>query len=149
MRFYVDGAEVELDTHAVEVVQLSDRLMVRTAEGSFSALAVRHGDSTYVSFKGRQYRIDERNPTKRIGLQASSGEIRAPMPGQIVAIRRQTGDNVAKGDTILVLEAMKTQQPFAAPFDGIVSKILVSQGEQVGDGSLLAVVEPVEASVER
>lgn len=62
------------------------------------------------------------------------------MPGQIVDILAAEGDTVTKGDKILVLEAMKTQQAFTAPFDGIVQKIAVQKGDQVGDGDLLALV---------
>jgi biotin carboxyl carrier protein len=51
---------------------------------------------------------------------------------------------VEKGDKILVLEAMKTQQAFTAPFAGVVRRIEVEKGSQVSDGELLAVVEPAE-----
>ena len=65
------------------------------------------------------------------------------MPGQIVDVRCKQGDTVAKGATILILEAMKTQQPFVAPFDGTVSELGVEVGAQVTEGQLLArVVAP-------
>lgn len=68
--------------------------------------------------------------------------MRAPMPGQIVDVLVERGANVTKGEKILVLEAMKTQQPFTAPFDGVVEKLDVTKGQQVAEGAVLAVVKP-------
>jgi biotin carboxyl carrier protein len=65
------------------------------------------------------------------------------MPGQIVDVRVSEGDVVEEATTLLVLEAMKTQQPFVAPYNGRVSRLLVKTGDQVADGALLALVEPL------
>jgi 3-methylcrotonyl-CoA carboxylase alpha subunit len=51
------------------------------------------------------------------------------------------GDKVTKGQKLIVLEAMKTQQPFNAPFDGTVKALNAVKGAQVNDGELLVVVE--------
>jgi len=142
MKRFVNGDEVEFDEKAAEVVALADRLMVRTAEGAFSAVAVQDGDAVLVSYKGAQYRIDRKAAGGRASSGASSGELRAPMPGLIVDVRVAEGDSVKKGDTLLVLEAMKTQQPFVAPFDGVVKSLGAVKGDQVTDGMLLAKVEP-------
>jgi biotin carboxyl carrier protein len=62
------------------------------------------------------------------------------MPGQIVDVRTQIGETVKKGQVLLVLEAMKTQQPFAAPFDGCVETLTVSVGQLVQEGAVLVKV---------
>jgi acetyl/propionyl-CoA carboxylase alpha subunit len=144
MKRFVNGDEVELSEERFEVVRLDDRLLVRTPEGTFSAVVVRQGDAILVSFKGRQYRVEQKSAARRGGGAAASGELRAPMPGQIVDVRVVEGQTVAKGDTLVVLEAMKTQQPFAAPFDGTVKSLPVKIGDQVADGAVLAVVAPQE-----
>jgi len=141
MKRFVDGDEIELDPSAAETVDLGDRIGVRTANGLETAIALRQGGATYVSFRGRQYKVERKGARTRSGA-AASGELRAPMPGQIVDVRAAVGDTVAKGTVLVVLEAMKTQQPFAAPFDGNVSELPVAKGQQVGDGQLLAKVEP-------
>ena len=140
MKRFVNGDEVELQDDGAEITRLGDRLYVRTPEGTFTAVAVRVGDVTHVSYKGRQFQVEERQNRARVSSHVGSGELRAPMPGLIVDVRRQVGDAIKKGETILVLEAMKTQQPFNAPFDGTVTQISVSKGDQVTDGSVLAVV---------
>ncbi len=141
MKRFVNGDEAELLPHAFHVHLVGDRWMVRTPEGSFSAFLVRQNSTSWVSFKGHQYRVEQRQARRQSAGHIGTGELHAMMPGQIVDVRLAEGDFVKKGDTILVLEAMKTQQGFAAPFDGQVTKICVGKGDQVKDGALLAVVE--------
>lgn len=140
MKYFLNGELVEF-TELFDVSKLPDRLQVRTSEGSFSALAVRDGDAILVSYKGNQYRLETRQSRTRSG-GTKSGEYRAPMPGMIVDVLVAEGDAVVAGQKILVLEAMKTQQPFNAPFDGVVSKLSAVRGVQVSGDELLAVVEP-------
>jgi biotin carboxyl carrier protein len=56
----------------------------------------------------------------------------------------KVGDRVSAGDTLVVLEAMKMEHPMRATEDGVVTEVLVAQGEQVEAGTLLLVVEPAE-----
>ncbi len=140
MKRFVNGEEVELHEEAV-VTRLSDRLIVHTSEGAFSAVAVRQGDAVLISYKGHQYKLEKKQARARHHGAASSGELRAPMPGLIVDVRVKVGDPVERGDTILVLEAMKTQQPFTAAFNGIVKELNIAAGDQVKDGQLLALIE--------
>lgn len=143
MKYLVDGRECELaQTDGVEVVRRSDRLLVKTADGESSALAVRRGDTVYVSYRARTYRI-ERARRRRGGASGEqSGEATAPMPGQIVEVLAKEGDVVQEGDRLLVLEAMKMQQPIVAPTAGTVTSISVAQGDQVAAGEVLAIIEP-------
>jgi biotin carboxyl carrier protein len=142
VRLYVEGEELPVESAPAEVTRLADRLLVRTPEGAFSAVAVRQGDAVLVSYKGAQYRLERTVPRAKAGGAAASGEIRAPMPGAIVDVLVEEGQEVTKGQRLLVLEAMKTQQPFTAPFDGVVRRLPVGKGDQVVDGALLALVEP-------
>ena len=141
MKYFINGEVVELED-SFDVARMPDRLQVHTAEGSFSALAVCDGDAVLISFKGNQYRLETKQPRVRSGGVAKSGEFRAPMPGQIVDVLVSEGETVVSGQKILVLEAMKTQQPFNAPFDGVVTKLTATKGSQVTGDELLAVVEP-------
>jgi 3-methylcrotonyl-CoA carboxylase alpha subunit len=138
MKRLVDGEEVEFSDLTVSVSHLSDRLLVHTPGGVFSALVIRKGDTAYVSYRGRQYRVERPGARRSTSGTNESGELRAPMPGTIVQVNVREGDAVEKGMTILVLEAMKTQQPFVAPFNGIVEKLPFGVGESVSEGSLLA-----------
>ncbi len=64
-------------------------------------------------------------------------ELKAPMPGLIVDIRVQPGQAVQKGDSLLVLEAMKMENILKAPADGIIESIKVALRANVTKGQVL------------
>jgi len=141
MKRFVNGSEVELESpEGTEVSVLSDRLAVRSATGMDTAVAVRTGDSIQVSFRGHIFLIEKARTRGKAHGAASSGEIRAPMPGLIVDVFVREGQAVSLGDKLLVLEAMKTHQAFSAPFDGEVAKLAATKGAQVADGDLLVLI---------
>lgn len=142
MKRFVNGVEVDLPEGAGEVTRSGDRLVARSVDGAHSAVAVRQGEATLVSYRGRVYRIERSLPRARSSRAGESGEIFAPMPGAIADVLVDKGDAVENGQKLLVLEAMKTQQPFSAPFAGRVAELLVNPGDQVTEGQLLAKVEP-------
>ena len=67
----------------------------------------------------------------------SAGEVRAPMPGTIVSVAVQPGDQVAVGQDLCILDAMKMNNRIRAPRSGTVAKIHVTAGQQVQHGDLL------------
>jgi len=71
----------------------------------------------------------------------ATGALTAPMPGRIVAVQVKAGARVAKGASLVVLEAMKMEHALTAPFDGVVTEVPVKAGQQVAEGALLARVE--------
>ena len=64
---------------------------------------------------------------------AESGEfiLKAPMPGLVVAVPVGEGQEVKKGQVILILESMKMQNELKAPRDGVIQRIKVKAGESV------------------
>jgi len=68
---------------------------------------------------------------------AGDGKIRAPMDGAVVNILVDKGDQVVKGQTLLVLEAMKIQQQIKSDVDGVVEDVLGQQGQQVKKRQML------------
>ncbi len=73
------------------------------------------------------------------------GRLIAPMAGRIVAVRAQAGETVAKGQVLVILEAMKMEHEIKAPGDGVVEEIGVAEGDQVEPRQMLAVVTSAEA----
>ncbi len=71
-----------------------------------------------------------------------TGSLVAPMPGTVVSVAVEKGDEVAAGQPVLVMEAMKMQHTVAAPHDGVVTSVDVRTGQQVAAGEVLAIVEP-------
>ena len=73
--------------------------------------------------------------------KAQEGSLTAPMPGKVVEIKIKKGSKIKKGDTLLILEAMKMEHQVLAPNNGKVSDILVSKNQQVENGEPLVVLD--------
>jgi len=68
---------------------------------------------------------------------AGAGSVSAPLPGIIVEVTCKVGDKVKAGQQVVVLEAMKMQNPLPAPIDGEVKSIHVKSGDAVAVGQVL------------
>ena len=75
------------------------------------------------------------------GGSANSGEVAAPMQGTIVKVSVEVGQEVAVGDSVVVLEAMKMENQITAEKAGKVTKVNVKVGDKVGSGDILVVIE--------
>jgi biotin carboxyl carrier protein len=64
-------------------------------------------------------------------------EIKAPMPGLILKIRKKVGDQVELGDSVIILEAMKMENDLKSPASGIIENIFIAEGSAVEKGTLL------------
>ncbi len=68
-------------------------------------------------------------------------EVKAPMPGMILKIKKNVSDNIIQGETILILEAMKMENDLRAPRQGIIKEIFVQEGTAVEKGAVLFTIE--------
>jgi acetyl-CoA/propionyl-CoA carboxylase biotin carboxyl carrier protein len=75
------------------------------------------------------------------GGSANSGEVAAPMQGTIVKVSVEVGQQVAVGDSVVVLEAMKMENQITAEKAGKITKVNVKVGDKVGSGDILVVIE--------
>ncbi len=74
---------------------------------------------------------------------AGGDSVKAPMPGKVIAINVQPGDQVEKGQVLAVMEAMKMEHALAAPRDGIVESLQVDLDAQIPEGQVLVELEEV------
>ena len=96
---------------------------------------------------GQRFEItveDERERTLAGSIHGAheSGEamVRAPMPGLVLGLPMNPGSNVERGQTVVILEAMKMENDLASPISGKVKEIRVSKGQTVNQGDVLVVV---------
>jgi acetyl-CoA/propionyl-CoA carboxylase biotin carboxyl carrier protein len=83
----------------------------------------------------------EPRPTARTAeTQATDGIVASPMPGTVLAVNVIEGQEVALGQPLLIVEAMKTEHTVTAPLDGTVTDLMVKPGQQVAMDETLAVV---------
>lgn len=95
---------------------------------------------TMVIASGREAILSEAGKKMKKG-GAHAGGLASPMPGKIFKILKEAGNEVKKGEAILILEAMKMEHPIRSDKDGKVKKIFFQVGQLVQGGVILAEVE--------
>ena len=75
------------------------------------------------------------------GLEQQAGGLVAPMPGKVIDLKVKVGSKVKKGDTLVILEAMKMEHQVKASDDGKVTKVLVKKDDQLENGAVLMVID--------
>jgi biotin carboxyl carrier protein len=80
---------------------------------------------------------------KNIGqAEHDAGQLLSPMPGQVRALQVTPGETISKGQTLVIVEAMKMEIKIIAPSDGRVKAVLVQVGQSVNKEQLLIEIEP-------
>jgi 3-methylcrotonyl-CoA carboxylase alpha subunit len=75
---------------------------------------------------------------------AGDGLVKAPMHGRLLRIFVAPGEEVAGGQRLAIIEAMKMEHTLHAPFAGVVREIAVAAGAQVGEGGTIMLIEPAK-----
>lgn len=111
-----------------------------------ASLAAR-GSETWISIDGETYLVEEAGdadlrPRRRGGPDDRSRQVTPPMPSAVIRILVAEGDLVDRGQSLIVLSAMKMETTLGAPYRGSVKKIHVAVGAQVMPGEILIEIEP-------
>ena len=83
-------------------------------------------------------------PAAPAPVSADGTQVKAPMPGTILSVKKNVGDAVKAGDVIVVLEAMKMENDIYAEEEGIVEQIFVEEGDTVNAGDNLMLIKPLD-----
>lgn len=100
-----------------------------------------------VQLRGERYQVHVEDERERAAHAVAGNkvggkrELRAAMPGVVVEVKVAVGDEVEEGQTLVLLEAMKMQNPLAAEAAGKVTRIAVAKGDAVAGGALLMELE--------
>jgi len=138
------GEPVEVDVPAADVA-----IVHRTAPGGFAVdqrgdwLLARDGDVAWIGHNGYAWPVRRLSAAETQSASAD-GELRAPMPGQVLLVAAAVGDTVLAGDPVVVLESMKMELVLTAPIDGSVTELTVAPGDQVTVDQPLARVQESE-----
>ncbi len=138
----VNGREVQVDA----VLARPDVLSLRIGNRAFEVKCERVGADTHLWVGSQRFAAEVRDPRSLRGRVRASDDqgpkkLTAPMPGKVVRILVEAGNEVQAGVGILVVEAMKMQNEVKSPKKGTIQKILVSPGTAVNAGDVLAIVE--------
>lgn len=159
----VDGKEFEIEIVDERRIRVGDRLLEVDFESvsgqpvfslildgkSYESFVYQGDEDWEVLLRGRQYQVsveDEREKRLKAaagGGVAEGGELllKAPMPGMVVTVPVVEGQEVKKGQVLLILESMKMQNELKAPRDGVVDRIRVKAGESVEQKQTLLSVQ--------
>lgn len=77
----------------------------------------------------------------KLSSESAGNDVKAPMPGIILEMKAQPGDKVKKGDTLLILEAMKMENAILSPKDGMIKSVWSDKGDTVDKNKLLIELE--------
>ena len=101
-----------------------------------------------LAWQGRTHKAASTLPgaANRRARPAGSGIITAPMPGRVVRVHVQPGDEVVSSAPLVVIEAMKMQNAIFCPGDGKVERVLVVEGAAIERGAVLVELTLLSAS---
>jgi biotin carboxyl carrier protein len=121
-------------TIEAEILQAKDGRLDLLIDGErISAYVSSDHSNHWVTVNGQTFVLTKSSGARKRGHGShhAAGELTAPMPGQIRAVKVNEGDVVTKGQTLLVLEAMKMEIRIHAPGDGRVKELFVKKGQTV------------------
>ncbi|WP_036555919.1 acetyl/propionyl/methylcrotonyl-CoA carboxylase subunit alpha [Nocardioides insulae] len=127
------------------VVQL-DEAVTLTGDQPSPPVATITPDVVELVLHGQRFAFDRPDPARPHQAGAGDGTITAPMPGTVLGIEVNVGDEVVEGQVVAVIEAMKMELTLRAPFDGTVTAVDAGPGEQIALGALVAEVAPLSAA---
>jgi biotin carboxyl carrier protein len=160
----VDGQPTPVDVDGRDGryrVTVGDRVQEvdarRTASGQYSLLidGVSHvadvaptDRGTRVDVDGSTYLVEVEEHTRHLirtrgaaGARAGTQTVTTPLPGKVTHVAVAPGDRVERGDTLVVIEAMKMENEFRATAAGTVAEVRVAPGQAVNAGDVLAVIQ--------
>ena len=134
--------------HAVDVLELGSGLYSLVIDGrSYEVDVLEEGEALLVLVGGRAFRLVLQEERRRV-LKAAKAPMKvgrqvmtAPMPSKVVKVFVSVGDQVKAGEGVIVLEAMKMENELKALGPGVVKEIRVQEGQGVGGGEVLVVIE--------
>jgi len=150
----------EVKPKTIEQVKAEDELVRKALSGELTAKAHKDKPANLRSFdvyiEGEHFEVEVADPNavggfvKRAKKEKSRGEadqpgsVHAPIPGMVTEYKVAVGDEVQKGDTVVVLEAMKMFNNLEAPCSGVVKELKCDVGDSVGKGGIIMIIEPKE-----
>ena len=144
MECMVDGRAMSVDVRMLEPGVMSLLVTYPDKQGR-QYRCVLDGDGVVIG--GRRYGFEVDDPRSLQGRRGAGAgtegprPVKAPMPGRVVRLLVEVGDEVAEGQGVVVIEAMKMQNELKSPKAGRVVRVGASVGDTVGSGDVLVVVE--------
>ncbi len=133
---------VQLNGHSFHLLHKGKSLNIEVVKADFVAKEFEIKINQVPYKVSAQDRLDLLLQKMGMGAQAAAkgGALKAPMPGLVLSINVSENQEVKKGDSLLILEAMKMENLLKAPADGLIKEIKVQKGQSVEKGQILIVL---------
>jgi len=151
--FQIDANKINDKEESFDIININDGEMhILWNHKSYSAIVVDANSeekSFIIRVNGNEYDVKLQDKYDLLLQQLGMGNlkstkvnnIKAPMPGLVLRFEKSIGDEIKKGDSVLILEAMKMENILKSPGDGKVKNILVKQGQAVEKNQILIELE--------
>lgn len=140
-----DGYRLHLSDGEAIVALANGRLRI---DGVETSIHVAHdGDRLFIHIDGDAHELLYHDPVSHHAAGAGSGSqdvLRAPMPGVVVALSAEQGQQVKEGDVLLVIESMKLETAIRAPRDGVIETAHLAVGKSFERDAPLISLAPLE-----
>jgi biotin carboxyl carrier protein len=136
----VDGEPLDLSVAEVDGL---GQFAVVSEQRSYAASIEGGTHECALTIAGDRFRVeieDERERAANAAARAKGGRggtLKAVMPGVVVQVLVEVGQQVTEGQALLILEAMKMQNEIGAPVGGVVESLFVAKGQAIGGGDKL------------
>lgn len=140
-------------TYEIDAIKVENGVYSVIYQGKSTNMEMIEGDTPnkyIVNTRSNDYNIEVIDAKARYraamkgDLEGDEAIITSPMPGKIVKLLVNEGDEVQKGDTVIIVSAMKMESEYKSPIDGTVSKIFVKAEDTVDGNQPLVEIEPQE-----
>ena len=135
-KYKINGNEYE-----VTVDKKEDTLAEDTVNGTSYKVELEKAEAAEASMPKIQRPVTSAASGSSRPAGAGAGSIKSPLPGIIIDVMVKIGDEVKKGQPVVMLEAMKMENAINSTIDGKVTEIKVTKGDSVLEGVLLVVIE--------
>lgn len=138
-------------TYEIDAIKVENGVYSVIYQGKSTNMEMIEGDTPnkyIVNTRSNDYNIEVIDAKARYraamkgDLEGDEAIITSPMPGKIVKLLVNEGDEVQKGDTVIIVSAMKMESEYKSPIDGTVSKIFVKAEDTVDGNQPLVEIEP-------
>jgi acetyl/propionyl-CoA carboxylase alpha subunit len=133
------------ETFDIDVEYFSSEEYLLKIDGKvYDVIVSPNSDSYAVCINGKNIHVGKKSPFQILGGKGSRSErreVKTSMPGRIIEVLAQEGDEVEEGQAVLILEAMKMQNEIKSPQPGKIACLGPKTGDSVAAGALLFVIE--------
>ncbi len=134
--------EILVNTHHKLLLRVANKIytIIKVNENLKPIAILLNGNYFHISVKTKLEEFAASVAESR-GHHHKVYDFKSPMPGLVLKIKKSVGDKVEKGDSIMILEAMKMENDIKSPSTGVVTKIMVNEKDPVEKGAVLFRIE--------